>query len=594
MAYVVFARKYRPQAFDEVVGQEHITTTLKNAIALDRVAHAYLFAGPRGIGKTTTARIFAKALNCELGPTPAPCNRCTHCLEITRGSHLDILEIDAASNRGIDEVRSVRENVKFSPSRARFKIYIIDEVHMLTTEAFNALLKTLEEPPPHVKFIFATTQPQRVPLTILSRCQRFDFRRISNAGIIESLKEISKKEALSVDDEALALIAAHADGSMRDAEVMLDQIASFTQGKVSGDDVTKMLGGVDADILFRLVDAIASKDASSALQIVDELIRNGKDPVQLLTNLVEHLRNVLVARVAKSAPSLADSSSDTVARLIRAGEPFSVEEILYSLYALSGAIDLAKKTSLTRIPLEIALVKLCERSHIVSLDEILKRLKGLEGTLATRPSPPVTPRRAEEGPASAALRAAPPAELPNEDPAGPPAKAAVGPAEEPATGPPVTHAEGRDKSLGEILRSWQAVLNNINAKKISVASYLQEGTLHAVENGTIVISFPKACRFHKESLEANGENKALIEESISEVLTSAYRVRFLVLEDGSDDAPSPPREPRSGMNNVNRNNGPRPEGGKASKKIDPAIEYAIDIFDGQLLSREKVSPKDKP
>ena len=209
MSYIVFARKYRPQAFDEVVGQSHITTTLKNAIAQNRVAHAYIFAGPRGVGKTTTARILAKALNCEKGPTDNPCNKCPSCNEITQGISLDILEIDGASNRGIDEIRNLRENVKFSPSKGRFKVYIIDEVHMLTSEAFNALLKTLEEPPPHAKFIFATTQAHKVPPTILSRCQRFDFRRISIKDIVESLKVIAKKEGIKVDDEVLILIAKH-------------------------------------------------------------------------------------------------------------------------------------------------------------------------------------------------------------------------------------------------------------------------------------------------------------------------------------------------------------------------------------------------
>ena len=286
MSYIVFARKYRPQAFEEVVGQSHITTTLENAIAQDRVAHAYIFAGPRGVGKTTTARIFAKALNCEKGPTADPCNKCPSCLEITQGSSLDILEIDGASNRGIDEIRNLRENVKFSPSKGRFKVYIIDEVHMLTSEAFNALLKTLEEPPKHVKFIFATTQAHKVPPTILSRCQRFDFRRISIKDIVDSLKAIAKKEDLKVDDDVLILMAKHSDGSMRDAQVVLDQISSFADGRISLEDASKILGAVSDDILFSLAESIKSKDSLKALKIIDDLANEGKDVAQIVLYLI--------------------------------------------------------------------------------------------------------------------------------------------------------------------------------------------------------------------------------------------------------------------------------------------------------------------
>ena len=309
MSYIVFARKYRPQAFDEVIGQSHITTTLANAIAQNRVAHAYIFAGPRGVGKTTTARIFAKALNCEKGPTANPCNKCPSCLEITQGSSLDILEIDGASNRGIDEIRNLRENVKFAPSKGHFKVYIIDEVHMLTIDAFNALLKTLEEPPAHVKFIFATTQAHKVPPTILSRCQRFDFRRISIKDIVESLKAIAKKEGLKVPDDVLILMAKHSDGSMRDAQVVLDQISSFAEGKISLEDASKILGAVSDDILFSLAESIKSKAALKALKIIDDLVNEGKDVAQIVLYFIEHFRDLLVAKINKDPSKLIDASS---------------------------------------------------------------------------------------------------------------------------------------------------------------------------------------------------------------------------------------------------------------------------------------------
>ena len=256
MSYIVFARKWRPQNFDEVIGQEHVTKTLKNAFNSGRIAHAYIFSGPRGIGKTSTARILAKALNCQKDISTNPCNKCSTCSEIAKGTNLDVLEIDGASNRGIDEVRQLRENIKFSPTSSRYKIYIIDEVHMLTIEAFNALLKTLEEPPAHVKFIFATTQPHKVPSTILSRCQRFDFRRIPIVQIVQKLKEISKAEHIKIDEKVLVAIAKACEGSLRDAESILDQLTSYGRDTISLKDVSSVLGLIEQDVLFEFAKKI--------------------------------------------------------------------------------------------------------------------------------------------------------------------------------------------------------------------------------------------------------------------------------------------------------------------------------------------------
>ncbi|MEI6863500.1 MAG: DNA polymerase III subunit gamma/tau, partial [Candidatus Omnitrophota bacterium] len=389
MSYVVFARKYRPQVFDDVIGQSHVTTTLKNAITQDRVAHAYLFAGPRGVGKTTTARLLAKALNCEKGPTVTPCNSCASCKEISTGSGLDILEIDGASNRGIDEIRNLRDNVKFAPSKGKFKVYIIDEVHMLTPEAFNALLKTLEEPPAHVKFIFATTQAYKVPPTIISRCQRFDFRRMAASDIITNLKNIVKSEKLNASDDALALIARYSDGAMRDAQVLLDQLISFTRDSIGVEDVTKMLGLVSDDILFKLAGYIKDKDAPSALKMVDSFFNDGKDVFQIVLGLITHFRNVAVTKISKDAGSILDCTKDKLERYKALAERFTIEEILYAIYTLSNTIDFIRKSGLSRVPLEAAVIKLSRAGSIASLESILDKVEGLVK------SAPVTDRSAE-------------------------------------------------------------------------------------------------------------------------------------------------------------------------------------------------------
>src|SRR5512136_1075662 len=266
-SYLVLARKWRPQLFEEVVGQRHITQTLQNAISQKRVAHAFLFTGARGVGKTSSARILAKALNCEKGPGTNPCNQCATCQEVTHGTSMDVIEIDGASNRGIDEIRELKENVRYTPAKSRYKIYIIDEVHMLTTEAFNALLKTLEEPPPHVIFVFATTEPHKIPLTILSRCQRYDFKRIPLASILEQLRTIATQEGMEISDQSLHLIAREAEGSMRDAQSLLDQVLSYAGQKVSDKEVIEVLGVIDRKILHDSIAALADGDQARLLQI---------------------------------------------------------------------------------------------------------------------------------------------------------------------------------------------------------------------------------------------------------------------------------------------------------------------------------------
>src|SRR3989338_2891270 len=359
MSYVVFARKWRPQSFDDVIGQEQVTTTLKNAITAHRLAHAYIFAGPRGVGKTSTARILAKSLNCQKGPAVIPCNKCVSCVEITEARSLDVIEIDGASNSGIDDIRALRENVKFSPVQGKFKIYIIDEVHQITSEGFNALLKTLEEPPTHVKFIFATTQPKKILSTIISRCQFLEFKRITNLKIIEQLKRIAASENLKVEEAVFLALAKASDGSLRDAESMLDELVSFAQGDIGLKDAHSILGVLEQEYLLELVNKIIKKDTAGLLEFLDELIEQGKDINQLLVNLIEHYRNLMITKAAVSnQEKLLDLPRELCQLISKQAKEISLENIFLGFNALLGAQETARYMDSLRIPLEIALVKL--------------------------------------------------------------------------------------------------------------------------------------------------------------------------------------------------------------------------------------------
>jgi len=401
--YQVLARKWRPQQFDDVVGQEHVTTTLKNAIEKNRLAHAYLFVGPRGIGKTSTARIFAKALNCVKGPTVTPCDECDNCREITNGTSMDVLEIDGASNNGVEQVRELRETVKYAPARSKFKIYIIDEVHMLTTQAFNALLKTLEEPPAHVKFFFATTEPQKVLPTILSRCQRFDLRRIPSNLIVKHLKEIAKKEKVSVDDEALAAIARGAEGGLRDAESALDQLIAFCGNKIAESDVLSVFGLVAHDQIAALTNAIIDGETTKALRVLKDLDDVGKDLQRLVADLLDHFRNLLVVTLGEEGAASLQLPDTEVALLQAQAKRTDSDAVLRIIDALAAAEGRLRYALSKRVFLEIALVKAVRARDMVGIDGVLKKLNELKagGLVAAAPAAPQPPP-ARARPASAA------------------------------------------------------------------------------------------------------------------------------------------------------------------------------------------------
>ncbi len=566
MAYLPFARKYRPQAFDEIIGQEHIATTLKNAIAMDKVAHAYLFTGPRGVGKTSTARILAKSLNCEKGPRPEPCNKCASCQEILRGIGMDVIEIDGASNRGIDEIRNLRENVKFASVRGKFRIYIIDEVHMLTQEAFNALLKTLEEPPLHVKFIFATTRPYKVLPTIISRCQRFDFRKIPKRDIAKKLEEIRKKEKLDVNDEAIFLIARQADGSMRDAEIILDQLLSFTKGKVQAHDVTKVLGLLEQDVLFDLADSIINNKKENVLNIIDGLVNSGKDPIFVASSIIDYFRNLMVAKIAKDTSSVYITlSEEDYYKLREQSKLLSLDEILYVTYTLSAAMDLMKKTNLARVPLEISLIKLTDRTRLTSIKEILDRLSRIESSFARGG---IQSRHATAEKSEKIVRPS------------------VKPSAEPPAIPEEEVAAERDILLLQKIRSsWAKVLNFVKNKKMSIATFLSEGKLLKVEDNVLAIGFNKNNSLHKEALEVN-TNKKFVEEAIKSITGEDVSLSIEALEGQIEESAA------SGITSIEESE--IEEAGKnRPNRVDPIVESAVDIFEGRVVDIRENRNKEK-
>ena len=369
--YLVFARKYRPQRFEEVVGQQHIARALQNAVKGDRVAHAYLFCGSRGVGKTTVARLLAKALDCEKGPTPEPCCQCEPCRRIAAGEFIDVLEIDGASNRGIDQIRELRQNVQYSPARSHYKIYYIDEVHMLTGEAFNALLKTLEEPPGHVKFIFSTTDPQQMPETIKSRCQRFDFHRISDADIVAHLQDICGREKIEPDAAALQIIARAARGSMRDALSIADQVISFGEGALRAEEVIEVLGVVECRVLCEMVDALADEDTARALRILHESLFKGTDVLDFCDQFSEYLRDLMVASYCgPEDPILAGAAADAET-LERQSARFSPDQLCYMIQLVREAKLRARRDTTGRLALELAVMKMSRLSDLVNLEEAL-------------------------------------------------------------------------------------------------------------------------------------------------------------------------------------------------------------------------------
>lgn len=519
MSYLVLARKWRPQNFEDVAGQEPITRTLKNAIKANRIAHAYLFTGVRGVGKTTAARILAKALNCEQGPTATPCNQCTQCEEITSGSSIDVLEIDGASNRGIDEIRQIIENVRYQPAKCRFKIYIIDEVHQVTKDAFNALLKTLEEPPPSVKFILATTEPQRLPETILSRCQRYDFRRINLREIVERLGAIGQSEGLKITDDALALLAREADGSMRDAQSLLEQVLACAMPAAGGDQQTtvdaamlqEILGLAQRQSLYDLSQAVLDGEPRRCVEIIAEVMNQGRDLSRLSRDLVEHFRNLLVARLSAGRPGAArgagaeigqllDLPDQEIADLVRQTDQVSVEALLDSLDFIAAGDEEVARSPTPRFALEAVLIRMASLPQSLPVAEMLARLERLEGRVSGEARPVAAGERPKTVPVAA------------------PAMPATKPA------PVVTPAAPTVRAAGDDTSQWRDFVAFVGKEKKFLASHLGETVALSLPPAPLKVSVAE--RHHLSYLQ-DGDNLGALRELAKRFFAQDVNIQFV-------------------------------------------------------------------
>lgn len=542
MSYQVLARKWRPQVFADVVGQSHITKTLQNAIASGRLAHAFLFSGPRGVGKTTTARILAKALNCAEGPTPTPCGTCSSCRETAAGTSVDVVEIDGASNRGIDHIRELRETVKYAAAGGKHKVYVIDEVHMLTNEAFNALLKTLEEPPPHVVFIFATTEPQKIPATIHSRCQHYGFKRIAPGDTIAKLRDIAAQEGISISDQGLGMIARAAEGSMRDSQSLLDQAISYSGLAVRDEDLQVILGAVPQELLASFVGELLARDAASLLRRIDALLEQGQDMRQFLAGVIEHVRNLLVAKNAADPARLIELPAADVETVRQQAGTAESGQLLMLFDSLSRTFDEMRWSHHQRYTLEVGLIKACSLEPLQPLTEVLERLNELGGRLESGGSP------ANPAPAGVRERSAPYAR-----PAGAP-QAASRAAAVPAGG----HGD-----------AWSRVIHLIREQKPSLAPVLEHSRL--LESGPegMVVGIAGSS-FQMDQVERK-DNRSVIETAVASVFGPDTRITFRAVA-----GHAPPQRPV-------------PAGKKKESRPpanDPLVQDALKIFGGEVVEQD--------
>jgi DNA polymerase III subunit gamma/tau len=523
VSYLVLARKYRPQRFEDLVGQEHIARTLTNAINLARVHHAFLFTGARGVGKTSAARILARALCCASGPTATPCGKCDFCQEIVSGQSVDVVEIDGASNRGVDDARTLREAARYAPSKGRKKVYIVDEVHMFTPEAFNALLKTLEEPPSHVVFILATTEVHRIPITILSRCQRYDFKLISTARLCAHLESVLVRENISFEPEGLRLLARQAGGSVRDALSLLDQMIAFVgDAPITAQRVAEVLGVADRRLLAGLYQAALDRDAARALRALAEAVDRGVDLAQLSRAFLGFIHDVEVASLVADPADLVDASADEIAEARALGEktPRGLGATLFDRWA--RAVDEAGRSQTPRLILEMALVDLCFAEPLVPLPDLLNRLEELEarlqdgaaGSAPPRPAPARPERPAQPPPRSQAESAPAPERAPTAPPAPAPVRASAAPPAPPAAAPPAVSPATSAEDL------WRRLRLRFEDRP-ALAAALDHGAVESWQKGQLVLAFGD-----KLMLEQTEKHRRLLEEALLEITGAPATIRL--------------------------------------------------------------------
>ena len=547
MAYQVIARKYRPQRFSDVVGQEHVTRTLSQAIEQKRIAHAYLFCGPRGTGKTTIARIFAKCLNCTAGPKVEFGDDDERCKEITEGRSIDVLEIDGASNRGIEEIRELRETVKYAPASSKYKIYIIDEVHMLTKEAFNALLKTLEEPPEHVKFMFATTEPEKVLPTILSRCQRFDLRRIPVKLIVDHLAEIAKKEKVKIDAPALTAIARGAEGCMRDAESALDQLISFCGEEIAEPDVLSMFGLAAQSQVFALASAVLNGDAQAVLKELDDLSKHGKDLGRLLGDVLGYFRNLLIYQISKGDLKLVEATEAEATSLAEHAKLVTADALTRIMEVLTDAEAKLKEVASKKIFMEVTLLKAIDARKAVSIETVISQLQQMRGGGSPVPAPASVAtdvrKRTDKVSMSIAIPPAP---------------------------------EG-------LRQLWPAFVEAAQRVSRVGFAFLNEGEPISLENKVLTIRFPTEESGHLEIVDTK-----TLESTLTELGHPGTQIKF-VLSDAAPVAAAPsavvgrgvPAEP---LPSAPSDKPPAPQKLNIEDfKNDPLIQKALEIFRGHIV-----------
>jgi DNA polymerase III subunit gamma/tau len=555
--YVVVARRYRPQTFEDLVGQEQVGRAMRNAIATGRVGHAYLFTGARGVGKTSTARILAKALNCQQGPTATPCNECDICQSISVGGDVDVLEIDGASNRGIDEIRQLRSNVGVRPSRSRYKIYIIDEVHMLTVPAFNALLKTLEEPPEHVKFIFCTTDPEKVPITVLSRCQRFDFAPVGQQEIVQRLTEIVQNEGVTADEEALQVLARRAAGSMRDSQSLLEQLLSYCGGQITADDVYQMLGAARGAALAEITSKLIERDAAGALDTASAALAQGVDAGQLAEQLLGYFRDLMTTAVGGRADLLLHAMPSEHGELKALGERAGLSTLLAAAQILDQTIVRMRQSPHTRVLLEMALIRICQLEQLDQISQLAAQLQsGKPLTIAGSPSAgrPAGQTSAQKKTAELSLN-------PQRDDPSASAMPAQGTSE--AASQP---GGGASLHAGSVSRVWAQAMSTIEG--ITSDYGRQASAVKLVGPQQLEVSF--STNLAKDHCE-KPERRKQIEAALAETVGAPVRVQFHWLQGAADakGQAAPPKLTRQQrMRQIQEN---------------PLVKQVMEMFDGEIV-----------